>query len=172
MTDDDFTDAMRLIGDGSGMSDDAVEMAQQALVPVHINDWALTTRRIVARAVLDAIGYDGLVAENREWEVAVERMTECIECVHEECNYDARAATAIDALVAERDAAREQAHSINLCMIDIERREVALVEENARQRACLSWITGACVDEAPYADISAAIDRCVTPLMFAKDDDG
>ena len=47
----------------------------------------------------------------------------------------------------------------------------ALVEENARQRACLSWITGACVDEAPYADISAAIDRCVTPLMFAKDEE-
>ena len=48
----------------------------------------------------------------------------------------------------------------------------ALVEENARQRACLSWITGACVDEAPYADISAAIDRCVTPLEDAKETNG
>jgi hypothetical protein len=37
------------------------------------------------------------------------------------------------------------------------------VEENVRLWSCLSWITGACVDEAPYAEISAAIDRCVTP---------
>jgi hypothetical protein len=31
--------------------------------------------------------------------------------------------------------------------------------ENARLRALLSWIEGACVDELPHSEIRAAIER-------------
>jgi len=36
---------------------------------------------------------------------------------------------------------------------------VELQAENARLRALLSWIEGACVDELPHAEIRAAIER-------------